>query len=570
MLQTRNGKRTGHAALRIAVDMEKEGLVTREESVLMVEPRHLEQLLHPTFASVDSASYKVAVIGKGLPASPGAGCGRAVFTAEDAEAWHNKGESVILVRKETSPEDVGGMHAAVGILTAHGGMTSHAAVVARGWGKPCVCGCGDLSVEEEAKTAKLGGVLLKEGDWISLNGTTGEVLQGTQPTKEPEIAGLLGEFMNWADGFRRLGVMTNCDTPEDAAIARKNGAQGIGLVRTEHMFFASAERISAVRRMIAAEELDMADASDALAKLQEFQRADFEGIFEAMDGLDVTIRLLDPPLHEFLPHEGRQLDELCAQISAEYRSRAGQHMLAPKVLRSKLAGLSEANPMMGLRGCRLGIVHPGITKMQAAAILEAAVNVTKRGIRCRPHIMVPLVGFEDELRHQLGIVHDVAAEITKAAGLEIDYKVGTMIEVPRGALRAGDLAKAGAQFISVGSNDLTQMTCGFSRDDAEKKFLHTYLKQGILQNDPFETIDQAGVGELMQIAVQRGRLARPDLVVGICGEHGGDPATIGFCETLGMDYVSCSPLRVPVARLAAAQAAIKQKMKHGDNDHCQD
>ncbi|KAL4538716.1 hypothetical protein Ndes2526B_g02998 [Nannochloris sp. 'desiccata'] len=564
MLQTRNGKRTGPAALQIAVDLQKEGLVTKEEAVLMVEPRHLDQLLHPMFANASGNDYKSAVIAKGLPASPGAGSGRIVFTADEAEAWHKNGEDVILVRTETSPEDVGGMHAAKGILTSRGGMTSHAAVVARGWGKPAVVGCDALEVNYASKTAIFKGTVLKEGDWICLNGTTGEVLVGKQPTKAPELAGNMAVFMGWVDEHRRLAVMTNCDTPDDALMARKNGAEGIGLVRTEHMFFSSPERIAAVRNMIACEELDMS-AVEALATLQKFQRSDFLGIFEAMDGLPVTIRLLDPPLHEFIPHEGQALDQLCDQLAKQYR---GTHMNAHKILKSKLENLNEANPMMGLRGCRLGIVHPDITKMQALAILEAAVDATQKGIKVTPHIMIPLVGFEEELANQAAVVHEAAQEVFKATGITVSYKVGTMIEVPRGALRSGDLANV-AEFFSIGSNDLTQLCLGFSRDDAEAKFMSTYIKTGILSVDPFETLDAVGVGELIKLTVERGRGTRPGMSIGICGEHGGDPKSIAFCDSVGLDYVSCSPLRVPIARLAAAQAAIQAKSK-GRNDHCQD
>jgi pyruvate,orthophosphate dikinase len=475
------------------------------------------------------------------------------------------------VRLETSPEDVGGMHAAQGILTARGGMTSHAAVVARGWGKPCVCGLDKLQVDYGAKAASLGGQAIKEGDWLSLNGSSGEVLLGRQPVKAPEMSGDLAVFMEWVDSFRRIGVFTNADTPADAAVARKNGAQGIGLVRTEHQFFSSPERIAAVRRMIAAEELleGGASAAEALAALKEFQRQDFEGIFEAMDGLPVTIRLLDPPLHEFLPHEGTpELDALCETLAAEMQGRSGQHMSAVRILKSKIHGLQEANPMLGLRGCRLGIRHPDITEMQAKAILEAAVNVSRRGIKPLPHIMVPLVGFEEELQHQVRVIRAAAEDVFQAAGARVDYKVGTMIEVPRGALRAGDLAKH-AEFFSFGTNDLTQMTCGFSRDDAEAKFLPLYVAQGILPADPFEELDTSGVGELVRLAAERGRATRPAIHLGICGEHGGDPKSIEFVSSI-VDYVSCSPLRVPIARLAAAQAAIKQSKAHGELDHCQD
>lgn len=570
MLQTRNGKRTGQAALRVAVDLKNEGLVTQDEAVLMVEPRHLEQLMHPMFENVGSHAYKSSILAKGLPASPGAACGQIVFTAEDAEKWKSDGRSVILVRTETSPEDVGGMHAAEGIFTSRGGMTSHAAVVARGWGKPCVCGCEKLDVCYETKTATVGKVTLSEGDYISINGTTGEVLKDRQPTKKPELSGQLAEFMSWADAARRMRVLTNCDTPKDAMIARENGAQGIGLVRTEHMFFSSPERIAAVRKMIAAEELHSeAESADALMALKNFQKEDFKGIFKAMDGYEVTIRLLDPPLHEFLPKEGPELTQLCDDLLSSYHAKpAGQHLRAHKLLRRKLEGLNEVNPMMGLRGCRLGIVHPDITQMQAAAIIEAAIECHQDGIAVFPHIMVPLVGFEEELVNQLRVVREAAEQVFTKKGARVDFKVGTMIEVPRGALRAGDLAKH-AEFFSVGSNDLTQMTLGFSRDDAEAKFMSAYLKQGIIPHDPFDSLDVTGVGELIKIACARGREARPGLKVGICGEHGGDPKSIEFVAGCGLDYVSCSPLRVPVARLAAAQAEIKAKADT-KNDHCQD
>jgi pyruvate,orthophosphate dikinase len=568
MLQTRNGKRTGQAALRVAVDLKNEGLVSQDEAVLMVEPRHLDQLLHPMFENVGSHAYKTSILAKGLPASPGAACGQIVFTAEDAETWKQKGHEVILVRTETSPEDVGGMHAAEGIFTSRGGMTSHAAVVARGWGKPCVCGCEALEVDYVSKSARIGKLTFSEGDWLSINGTTGEVLKDKQPTKKPELSGQLAEFMSWADSARRMRVLTNCDTPKDAEIARRNGAQGIGLVRTEHMFFASPERIAAVRKMIAAEELHADESVEALNELKNYQKADFKGIFRAMDGLPVTIRLLDPPLHEFLPKEGPELGQLCDTLVSLYHAKAGQHMKAHQVLKKKLEGLSETNPMMGLRGCRLGIVHPDITSMQAAAILEAAVECQQEGIEVHPHIMVPLVGFEEELCNQLRVVKEAAENVFSEKNTRVAYKAGTMIEVPRGALRAGDLAKH-AEFFSVGSNDLTQMTLGFSRDDAEAKFMGAYLKEGILPHDPFESLDASGVGELIKVAFSRGKATRSDLEVGICGEHGGDPKSIEFVNSIGLDYVSCSPLRIPVARLAAAQASIKAKAV-SKNDHCQD
>jgi pyruvate, orthophosphate dikinase len=568
MLQTRNGKRTGQAALRVAVDLKNEGLVTQDESVLMVEPRHLEQLMHPMFENVGSHAYKSSILAKGLPASPGAACGQIVFTAEAAEQWKKAGKSVILVRTETSPEDVGGMHAAEGIFTSRGGMTSHAAVVARGWGKPCVCGCESLVVNYDTRTATIGKTSFSEGDYISINGTTGEILKDRQPTKKPELSGQLAEFMAWADSARRMRVLTNCDTPHDAKVARDNGAQGIGLVRTEHMFFATPERISAVRKMIAAEELHADESTAALNTLKNYQKEDFKGIFTAMDGLPVTIRLLDPPLHEFLPKEGPELSKLCDNLVSMYHAKSGQHLKAHQILKRKLEGLSEVNPMMGLRGCRLGIVHPDITSMQATAIIEAAIECQEEGIIVKPHIMVPLVGFEEELLNQLRVVREAAEHVFVQKQQKIDYKVGTMIEVPRGALRAGDLARH-VDFFSVGSNDLTQMTLGFSRDDAEAKFMSTYISEGIIPHDPFDSLDVTGVGELIKLACSRGKTVKPDLEVGICGEHGGDPKSIEFVNGCYLDYVSCSPLRIPIARLAAAQAEIKTKASSG-NDHCQD
>ncbi|EFJ43008.1 pyruvate phosphate dikinase [Volvox carteri f. nagariensis] len=547
MLQCRNGKRTGTAALRIALDLEAEGLINKDEAVLMVEPRHLDQLLHPQFE--DEKKYVKDVITRGLAASPGAAVGRLVFSAEDAEEWKARGERVILCRHETSPEDVGGMHASEGILTCRGGMTSHAAVVARGWGKPCVCGCEALHIDLKSKVNGKE-IVLNEGDWLSLNGTTGEVINGQQALKKAEVTGGdLGKLMAWVDKARRLRVLTNADTPEDALVARTNGAQGIGLCRTEHMFFSTHERIAAVRRMIAEEELDSDHKLEALEDLKNFQRRDFEGIFTAMDGMPVTIRLLDPPLHEFLPQEGSAMDALCAQLASEL------HTTVERV-EARLNGLREVNPMMGLRGCRLGIVHPEITEMQAMAIFEAATAVVKAGGHVHPHIMVPLVATTDEMDHQVAIIHAAAAKVADASGTKVPYKVGTMIEVPRAALQAGLLAQR-ADFFSFGTNDLTQMTFGISRDDAQAKFLSHYTRQGILQTDPFDTLDVIGVGEMVKIAVERGRATKPNLELGICGEHGGDPSSIAFFNKVGLDYVSCSPLRVPIARLAAAQAAIK-------------
>eukprot|EP00798_Chlamydomonas_sp_ICE-L_P027999 gene27999-31095_t len=542
MLQTRNGKRTGLAALQVAVDLAKEGLVTSDKAVLLVEPRHLDQLLHPMFEN--EKGYAELVLAHGLAASPGAGVGRVVFTADDAEAWNARGEKVIMARTETSPEDVGGMHAAQGIITSRGGMTSHAAVVARGWGKPCVCGCEALQIDEHKKMMTVvengTSTIIKEGDWISINGTTGEIITGQQALKPPSISGNLATLMKWVDDARRMSVMANVDTPED------NGAQGIGLCRTEHMFFSTPQRIAAVRRMIAATELESPEKTESLTELQGYQREDFEGIFRVIHGLPVTIRLLDPPLHEFLPHEGPALTGLCKQLAKELHKS------------SRLDSLRESNPMMGLRGCRLGIVHPEISEMQATAIFEAAANVMAEGKSVYPHIMIPLVSLSQELEFEVDLVHRAAKKVAERTGLEVPYKVGTMIEIPRGCLIAGQLAKR-AEFFSFGTNDLTQMTFGISRDDAQAKFLTFYKKHGIIPIDPFETIDTEGVGEMVKIAVERGRATRPDLEIGICGEHGGDPSSIEFFDSVGLGYVSCSPLRVPIARLAAAQAAIKAK-----------
>ncbi|EPS61227.1 hypothetical protein M569_13570, partial [Genlisea aurea] len=538
MLQCRTGKRTGKGAVKIAVDMVNEGLVDRREAVKMVEPQHLDQLLHPQFE--DPSAYRDAVVAKGLPASPGAAVGQVVFSAEDAEVGHSQGKSVILVRTETSPEDVGGMHAAVGILTARGGMTSHAAVVARGWGKCCVSGCGDLRVNDVEKVAFIGTETVREGDWISLNGSTGEVILGKQALSPPHLTGDLEIFMAWADEIRRIKVMANADTPDDALTARNNGAQGIGLCRTEHMFFASDERIKAVRKMIMAITPEQRKA--ALDLLLPYQRADFEGIFRAMDGLPVTIRLLDPPLHEFLP-EG-DIEQIVKEVTAD----TGMN---EEDVYSRIEKLSEVNPMLGFRGCRLGISYPELTEMQVRAIFQAAISLNNQGVRVLPEIMVPLIGTPEELRHQVDLIHGVAGKIFSDTGVTITYKVGTMIEVPRAALIADEIAKE-AEFFSFGTNDLTQMTFGYSRDDVGK-FLPTYLAQGILQHDPFEVLDQKGVGQLVKMATERGRAARPDLKVGICGEHGGEPTSVAFFAQTGLDYVSCSPFRVPIARLAAAQ-----------------
>lgn len=543
MLQCRSGKRTGPGAIKIAVDMVNEGLVDPQTAIGMVEPRHIDQLLHPQFE--DPSIYKSNVIANGLPASPGAAVGQIVFNPEDAEAAYAQGRPVILVRNETSPEDVGGMHAAEGILTSRGGMTSHAAVVARGWGKCCVTGCADIRVNDSNKTLVVGDVVLSEGDWISLNGTSGEVILGKQSMVPPAMSGDMGMLMHWVDEFRKLKVMANADTPEDAISARNNGAQGIGLCRTEHMFFASDERIKAVRQMIMAPSVELRKV--ALDTLLPYQRSDFEGIFRAMDGLPVTIRLLDPPLHEFLP-EG-DVEEIVEELAKDTGSNE-EDVLA------RIEKLSEVNPMLGFRGCRLGISYPELTDMQARAIFEAAVNMHKQHITVLPEVMVPLVGTPQELAHQVSAIHKVAKQVFKESGMHVEYKVGTMIEIPRAVLVADEIAEH-ADFFSFGTNDLTQMTFGYSRDDVSK-FLPVYLAQGILQNDPFEVLDQKGVGELIKIATERGRKAKPNLKVGICGEHGGEPSSVEFFSEAGLDYVSCSPFRVPIARLAAAQAAIKK------------
>ncbi|KAI4369597.1 hypothetical protein MLD38_018022 [Melastoma candidum] len=539
MLQCRSGKRTGTGAVKIAVDMVQEGLINENSAIRMVEPSHLDQLLHPQFEN--AASYKDKVIAVGLPASPGAATGQVVFNASDAEVWHSEGKNVILVRTETSAEDVGGMHAAAGILTARGGMTSHAAVVARGWGKCCVAGCSDVSVNETEKVVKIGAALIHEGEWISLNGSTGEVILGQQNLSPPSLSHDLEKFMSWADRKRRLKVMANADTPKDAATARKNGAEGIGLCRTEHMFFASEERMKCMRKMIMAVTPDQ--RKEALNTLLPFQRSDFAGIFRAMDGLPVTIRLLDPPLHEFLP-EGN-VDDIVKELSAETG-------LSNEEVLSKIEKLSEVNPMLGLRGCRLSITCPELAEMQARAILEASILAIKEGVTVLPEIMIPLAGTPQEVDHQVKLIRGVAKRVFSETGSSVTYKVGTMIEVPRAAFVADEIAEH-AEFFSFGTNDLTQMAFGYSRDDAGK-FLPTYISNGILQNDPFEVLDRKCIGELVKIATELGRRARPNLKIGICGEHGGEPSSVAFFEEVGLDYVSCSPFRVPVARLAAAQA----------------
>ncbi len=544
LLQTRTGKRTGAAAVRIAVDLVDEGLVTKDDAVLrLVEPGHIDQLLHPRFADESVYRREGRVLAKGLAASPGAAVGKLVFTAEDAQAWRERGERVVLARTETSPEDVAGMHAAEGVLTTRGGMTSHAAVVARGWGKPCVAGCGALVIDHRAKTLTDGKVVLREGDWISLNGTSGEVVNGQELLAEAVVSGRLETFMSWVDERRVLRVRANADTPKDAAAARKLGAEGIGLVRTEHMFFED-ERIVSMRKMILAS--DVAGRRAALAELLPHQRSDFEGIFRAMDGLPVTIRLLDPPLHEFLPEDPHAQAQL-AKAMGIHAERVRQRVLA----------LDETNPMLGHRGCRLGITHPEITEMQARAIFEAACAVAAGGVDVRPEIMVPLVGQLTELRDQKAIVLRVAAEVFAEVGREVAFHVGTLIEVPRAALTADQLATE-AEFFSFGTNDLTQLTMGFSRDDVAS-FMPYMLEHGILPDDPFQSIDVTGVGQLVGLAVERGRAARADLHLGICGEHGGDPRSVAFFHEVGLDYVSCSPFRIPVARLAAAQAALRAR-----------
>ena len=536
MLQTRNGKRTAPAAIRIAVEMAKEGLITKEEAVKRVDPASLDQLLHPT---LDPKAPR-KIIAKGLPASPGAASGHIVFTAEEAEHLASENRKAILVRLETSPEDIHGMHAAQGILTARGGMTSHAAVVARGMGKPCVSGASDLQIDNKNKKCKAGSVELKEGDLITINGSTGEVMQGEVPTIQPALSGDFAELMAWADGIRVLKIRTNAETPLDAATARKFGAEGIGLCRTEHMFF-DAERIIAVREMILAK--DVTGRKAALAKILPMQRKDFEEIFRIMKGLPVTIRLLDPPLHEFLPHTQAEMEEVSKAAGVDIET-----------IKQRSIALKEQNPMLGHRGCRLGITYPEIYEMQARAIFEAVAQVAKEGDAVLPEIMIPLVMHPKELDILKAKIDGVAEEVFKAAGKKHAYLVGTMIELPRAALLADKIAE-NAQFFSFGTNDLTQTTLGISRDDATN-FLLPYLEQNIIEKDPFVQIDEEGVGQLIEIAVERGRKTRKDIKLGICGEHGGNPASIHFCARLGLDYVSCSPFRVPIARLAAAQAAL--------------
>ncbi|MDA0676254.1 MAG: pyruvate, phosphate dikinase [Proteobacteria bacterium] len=537
MLQTRTGKRTAKAGLKIAVDMAAEGLIDRAEAVRRIDPRQLDQLLHPT---LDPDAPR-RLIGRGLPASPGAASGKAVFSAEDAEAWAARGENVILVRQETSPEDIGGMHVAEGILTARGGMTSHAAVVARGMGTPCVAGAGELRVDPRRKTmTAAGGVVVREGDVITIDGSTGEVMLGAVPTIKPKMTGDFETLMKWVDGMRTLGVRTNADTPADARTAREFGAEGIGLCRTEHMFF-DPERIIHMREMILAEGADERRA--AVAKLLPYQRQDFKELFEIMAGLPVTIRLLDPPLHEFLPHTEEDIAEVAAAAGT-----------TPETIRQRADQLHEANPMLGHRGCRLAITYPELPEMQARAIFEAAAAIVKAGAKVMPEVMIPLVGVKKELEILEALVRRVAGQVMAEAGVAFSYLVGTMIELPRACIIADKIAET-AEFFSFGTNDLTQTVFGLSRDDSGT-FLEIYRKQEILENDPFVSIDTEGVGAMIEMAVARGRATRPAIKLGICGEHGGDPASIRFCHDVGLDYVSCSPFRVPIARLAAAQAAL--------------
>lgn len=545
MLQTRNGKRTAQAALKIATDMVDEGLVTTEEALMMVEPATLDALLHPTFDK--DAQAKAEVITSALPASPGAAAGQIVFSAEEAIEEAANGKKVILVRLETSPEDIQGMAAAQGILTVRGGMTSHAAVVARGMGACCVSGAGDIVMNEEAGEFTVNGKTFKRGDWISLDGSTGNVYGEAIPTVPAEISGDFERFMEWADAARRMKIRTNADTPRDAAQAVKFGAEGIGLVRTEHMFF-DGDKIKAIREMIVAKTPEQMEA--ALAKLEPMQQEDFEGIYEAMEGRPVTIRYLDPPLHEFVPTKAEDIAELAAEMNMDVEE-----------LTSIIESLHEVNPMMGHRGSRLDVSNPGIAKMQTEAVIRAAINTNKKhpDWNVVPEIMLPLIGDLKELKYVKKMVTDTADKILKEEGVDMDYHVGTMIEVPRAALKAGELAKE-AEFFSFGTNDLTQLTFGFSRDDAGK-FLPEYYAAKIYENDPFAKLDQEGVGELIAIAAERGRATRPNIKLGVCGEHGGDPASIEFVDGLGLDYVSCSPYRVPIARLAAAQAAIKHSKK---------
>ena len=545
MLQTRNGKRTAQAALKIACDLVDEGMISDEEAVLMIDPRNLDTLLHPQF---DAKALKAATpVGKALPASPGAACGKIVFTAEDAKAWGARGEKVVLVRLETSPEDIEGMKAAQGILTVRGGMTSHAAVVARGMGTCCVSGCTAINMDEENKQFTLSGKTYHEGDYLSLDGSTGNIYDGIIPTVDASIAGEFGRIMGWADKYRKLGVRTNADTPRDAKKAAELGAEGIGLCRTEHMFF-EGDRIDYFRQMICSSTVE--EREKALDKIIPFQQGDFEKLYEALEGKPVTIRFLDPPLHEFVPTE-----------EADIKKLADAQGKSVEDIKAIIASLHEANPMMGHRGCRLAVTYPEIAKMQTTAVIRAAINVKKAHADWNivPEIMIPLVGDVKELKYVKKTVVETADAEIAAAGIDLKYEVGTMIEIPRAALTADEIAKE-AEFFCFGTNDLTQMTYGFSRDDAGK-FLDAYYDAKIFENDPFAKLDQVGVGKLMEMAVKLGKGVRKDLHCGICGEHGGDPSSVEFCHKIGLDYVSCSPFRVPIARLAAAQAAIKEQGK---------
>jgi len=539
LLQTRTGKRTAHAAIKIAVDMVDEGLITKEEAVLRVEPSQLDQLLHKTI----DPKAKLKVIAKGLPASPGAAVGSVVFSAEKAHDLNEEGKKVILVRNETSPEDIKGMAAAQGILTARGGMTSHAAVVARGMGKCCVAGCEKIRINEKTKEFKINDVVVKENDTITLNGNTGEVILGKVDLIDPELKGEFKTLMKWADSYRTLGVRTNADTPNDAKISVEFGAEGIGLCRTEHMFF-QEDRIKAVREMILAE--DIVGRKKALDKLLPMQKSDFIGIFKAMNGMPVTIRLLDPPLHEFLPQAKEDIKELAKEMN-----------VTEEKIQEKIIALHEMNPMLGHRGCRLAITYPEIAEMQVKAIFEAGCELVKQGIKVTPEVMIPLVGVLKEFTILKALAKNKADEIIKNHGVELDYKIGTMIEIPRACIIADQIAKE-AEFFSFGTNDLTQMTFGFSRDDVGK-FTLEYVDKGILEKDPFQVLDQEGVGSLVKMGVEKGRKVRPDLKIGICGEHGGEPKSVEFCHKIGLNYVSCSPFRVPIARLAAAHARLKEE-----------
>jgi pyruvate,orthophosphate dikinase len=536
LLQTRNGKRTGAAMVKIAVDMLEEGRINEKTALLRIDAGKLDELLHPVF---ETSAMKVAnVLAKGLPASPGAATGQVVFFADEAGKYPES----ILIRVETSPEDLEGMHIAKGILTARGGMTSHAAVVARGMGKCCVSGAGAVKINYKTRIMTIDGKEFREGDWVSLNGTTGEVYEGKVATMDPTLSGNFAKIMELADKYTRMSVRTNADTPNDAKVAREFGAQGIGLCRTEHMFF-EGERIKAMREMILAKK--EVDRRKALDKLLPYQREDFEGILKAMEGYGVTIRLLDPPLHEFVPHE-----------EANQKEMADEMGISVEKVKALVDDLHEFNPMLGHRGCRLGNTYPEITEMQARAIIEAAVNLKQKGVDARPEIMVPLIGTVKELKLQADIIHETAKKVFEEKGATCDYMVGTMIEIPRAAVTADKIAEV-AEFFSFGTNDLTQMTFGYSRDDAGK-FLPVYIEKGILKNDPFQILDQEGVGQLVKMGVEKGRSVKAKLKVGICGEHGGEPSSVMFCDSVGMDYVSCSPYRVPIARVAAAQANLKK------------